>query len=146
VSNRRKTKQNPHLPATVPGPKPGDFPAGSVRSRAAARAIIDTHAAEQRKIEEAEFSNLTPLEAAFCEGRTGLKKLVALGIAQMLEERARIFQLSLPTPDEIRHGRALAKEIERMTDGEGLSLCNSNPAEWNRLRAIAEENLKAKAR
>ena len=32
------------LPATARGPKPGDFPLGSVESRAAARAIVDQRA------------------------------------------------------------------------------------------------------
>lgn len=35
-----KPKSEGDLPATVPGPKPGDFALGSVESRAAARAIL----------------------------------------------------------------------------------------------------------
>jgi hypothetical protein len=146
MSSRRKTNQNPDLPATDSGPKPGDFPLGSARSRAAARSALDNYAAEQRKIEEGEFGKLTPFEAAVSEGCTGYKKRIAVGVAQMAQERAKVFGLSLPTPDEIRHGRALAKEIDRMTDGEGLSLSNSAPAEWVRLRAIAEENLRRNCR
>jgi len=144
MSNRMNRNQNPDLPATVSGPKPGDFPPGSTKSRAAARMVIDNHTAEQRRIEEAEFGNLTPFEIAMSEGCTGYKKRMAVGLAQMMVERAKVFQFSLPTPDEIRHGRALAREVDRMTDGTDSSLSSSNPAEWNRLRAIAEESLKAK--
>ena len=35
------------LPATHPGPKPGDFPIGSLQSRAAARSLLDTMPARQ---------------------------------------------------------------------------------------------------
>lgn len=143
MSNREKKGSDiDFTAATVSGPKPGDFSLGSVKSRAAARATVGRLAAAQKEIEAAEYGNLTPLEAAMSEGCTGYKKRMAVGLAQMMVERAKVFQFSPPTPDEIRHGRALAKEIDRMTDGDGLSLSNSAPAEWVRLRAIAEENLK----
>ena len=36
----KKTNNGRPLPATIPGPKPGDFPLGSLESRAAARAAL----------------------------------------------------------------------------------------------------------
>jgi hypothetical protein len=38
--NRGKRQEAIHDPATNPAPKPGDYPVGSVESRAAARAMI----------------------------------------------------------------------------------------------------------
>lgn len=144
MSNRRKINHNPNLPATVSGPKPGDFPLGSAKSRAAARAIIDNHTAEQRKIEAAEFGDLTPLAIALSEGQSGYQKRLAVGVAQMMEERAKVFKFSWPPPDEIRHKFAVAREIDRLADGHGRFLQANDRAEWDRLRAIAEENLKGK--
>src|ERR1700682_4668673 len=51
-----------------PGPRPGDFPLGSVESRAAARATQVALRLASRQAMEAQFRNLTPLEKAMIEG------------------------------------------------------------------------------
>jgi hypothetical protein len=48
------------------------------------------------------------------------------------------------TPEQIRRNRAIYEEINRMTCGKAQSINLSNSIEWNRLKAIAEENLRAK--
>lgn len=122
IRNQLKTHQGRDSGiATTSSAKLSDFPIGSVKSRAAARAIVDCHAAEQRRIDEAEYGNLTPFEVALSEVWTGEQRLLAIRVAQMMEERARIFELSLPTPAEIRYGRAVAAEIDRI-NGEDSSL------------------------
>lgn len=142
MSNRQKKHQAHGSPiATNSGPKPGDFPLGSAKSRAAARAAVDRFAAEQRQIEQAEYGNLTPLEIVMSEGYSGYQKQIAVGVAQMMEEKARIFQFSWPPLEEIRYKFALAREIDRLADGQGRFLQNNDPEEYGRLKAIAEKNL-----
>jgi hypothetical protein len=143
MCNRPKTLHQGYLiPATFSGPKPGDFAAGSLRSRAAARAIVANYVDEQRREEQSELANLTEFERVLIEDcDDAALRIQMIHLAHAIEERARIFNLTLPTCEEIRHNRAVAAQIDRMTNGTGHSLQLSNPAEWNRLRAIAEENL-----
>jgi hypothetical protein len=104
---------------TYHGPKPGDFPVGSLESRAAARAIVEGYAEEQRNEEEAEIANFTPSEQAVIQAM--LEDVESPGVRtwmirlfRVAQERARIYEqdLILPTPDEIRRRRAAAKDIE----------------------------------
>jgi hypothetical protein len=46
-----KDTTSPVLPATNLGPKPGDFPLGSAKSRAAARALLRNQQASKPRIE-----------------------------------------------------------------------------------------------
>lgn len=131
------------LPATESAPKPGDFPIGSAKSRAAARAVLDQRTAENRASEELHNSRLTEFQKAIADNFTGLKRRIAIGLAAVAEERARIFQSPLPRPDEIRRQFALARELDRMTDGDAGHLRDRDPKEWERLAAIAEQNLRS---
>jgi hypothetical protein len=45
----RKRQEQPRIPATDSGPKPADFPLGSVESRAAVRAMINRRAAKDQR-------------------------------------------------------------------------------------------------
>src|SRR5271169_5775439 len=45
----RKREEHPGIPATDSGPRPADFPLGSVESRAAVRAMINRRAAQEEK-------------------------------------------------------------------------------------------------
>jgi hypothetical protein len=45
----KKREEHPGLPATNSGPRPADFPLGSVESRAAVRAMINRRAAPDEK-------------------------------------------------------------------------------------------------
>ena len=136
------------VPATVLAPKPGDFPVGSIQSRAAARALVANHAAEQAQDLAAEFGNLTPYEAATIEGveEPGVAR-VALHMARVAEERAEIWGTRLGTPEEIRHLKKVAKlagEITGMTLSQRVCLSNADSIEWNRIRALAEDVLRGK--
>jgi hypothetical protein len=64
----------------------------------------------------------------------------------MAQSRAEEFGFELPTAEEMRHNRTVSDMIDEMTNGQSLHLVTSNPAEWNRLRAIAEEKLKGLSR
>lgn len=132
-------------PPTFSGPKPGDFPIGSLQSRAAARAIVAGYAEAQRQVEEAELANLSPLEKALIEDvESRLVRIWMIRLHRVGLERARVYEqpLHLGTPDELRHNRAIVAEIDRMTGGRGESI-RGNSIEWNRLKVVAEENLRA---
>ena len=45
----RKRAEHPSLPATDSGPRPADFPLGSIESRAAVRAVINRRAGQDEK-------------------------------------------------------------------------------------------------
>ena len=49
--------KGPFLPVTNSGPKPGDFPIGSVESRAAARALAE-HKTEVKKVLRVEVEHM----------------------------------------------------------------------------------------
>jgi hypothetical protein len=136
-------------PATYLGPRPGDFPLRSLQSRAAARAILMDYAEAQRRSVEGQLENLTPCEQALIEDVDKPEvRILTVQLYRIAKERARIYEMDffLNTPEKIRYPRAVRKEIARMTDGAGSALENSNPTEWNRLKAIAEENLRLKAK
>jgi hypothetical protein len=115
------------------------------------RAILIAEADEQRKEEESILADLTPEEQATAQALVEEvdKPLVRQWMIRFFRvalERAKVYEqpLDLGTPDEIRHRRAVLKEIERMTGGKALSLQISDKEEWRRLEAIARENLRAK--
>jgi hypothetical protein len=143
MNKYRKNAEHPAVP-TATAPTPGDFPVGSARSRAAARAILEKRAVEERKIEKAQFAKLTPFQAAWAEGYTGPKKYIAAGLAAAVEERGRVFGFALLTAEEIRHKRAVAAEIDRISNRRGFWLSMYDTPEWERLASIAEQNLRGK--
>jgi hypothetical protein len=136
-----------HLLKIYSGPKPGDFPIGSPQSRAAARAMVARDAEQQRDMEEDLLANLTPVEQAMIEvvESRGVRILM-IRLIRAAQERAKLYGNPFPslTPEEIRHNRAVYKEIDRMTGGEASSLEMSDSIKWNRLKVVAEENLRAK--
>jgi hypothetical protein len=141
----RETKKRRYFP----GDKPGDFPVASLESRVAARTIVDSYRDEQRKKEGIDFENLTPLEEVMIEDVDDIQvRIWIILLYRVAKEREKAYGLKWqwPTPAEIRHRRVVVKEIERITGRDSLSLEMSNPAEWNRLMAIAENNLRAKGK
>ena len=143
MTKRLKSKQNRiSLPATACGPKPGDFPVGSLKSRAAARALLVNYAADQD--EGIELGNLTPYELATSEGASGQLRVWLVRLARVVEQQAECFGFPLPTPEEIRHNRKVAEAIDEMTGGQNLHISLSNSVEWNRLKALAEDVLSGK--
>jgi hypothetical protein len=135
-----KTRQNrTFLPATSFRSRPGDFALGSPKSRAAARALLVSQTTEQLECEADELGNLSAFELAVGEGHSGGVRLWAIRLARMAEEKAKIFGFSLPTPEQFRHAREIARLADELADGRLLELSSSNPAEAKRLRALAEE-------
>jgi hypothetical protein len=153
MRNRLKTDRGRNfVPATYRGPMPGDFPIGSLESRVAMRAILDACAEEERMEEENLLVNLTPVERAQIQALNEeyvdnpLHRVWMIKLFLMARQRSIVYEqpLNLGTPEEIRHRRAVIKEIDRMTGGNAGYLENNDGLEWNRLKAIAEENLRAK--
>jgi hypothetical protein len=143
MANRLKLNQDPSsVPATVSGPKPGDFPLGSIRSRAAARALLANYAAEQAQDQATEFANLTPYERAIVENEDPEIVHALLGLARMAELRAEAFRFSLETPEEIRHLKRVAKLANEMTEGKYREISLADPAEGKRIRDLAEEKFR----
>jgi hypothetical protein len=107
--------------------------------------MIATSDADHRTEDaNAELGKLSILEQALIEGCTDpLVQRYLVLLTRSADERARIYGQELPivTPQDIRHTRAVHKEIDRLTDGESSSLHASSPADWNRLKLIAEQNL-----
>jgi len=148
MSNRLKEKKGrSSFVETYLGPKPSDFPVGSLQSRAAARAVLAAYKEEQREVEEAELVNLHPSALAFIEGveSPGVRSWT-ICLCRAAQETEKLYEKALPWPtaEVIRHNRAVFKEIGRMIGGEALSLLIRDSVEWNRWKAIAEENLGAK--
>jgi hypothetical protein len=143
MANVLKVKQGrkPVL-ATVSGAKPGDFPLGSIQSRAAVRALLANQAAEQAQDELAEFANLTPYEIAIAEGEDPAIIPALVGLARTVELRAEVFGFSLETPEEIRHLKEVAKLTNELTEGHYLQISLADPSEGKRIRDLAEEKLK----
>jgi hypothetical protein len=138
------------IPTKVTGPKPGDYPLGSIESRAAARATIAASLEECRKDEEALLALLP--QSAQASARAMIEeednprvRILVIRLVRVALERAIVYgqPCPLPTPEELRHNRAVRKEIEGMIDGSIFSAQNDS-VRWNKLKAIAEANLRAK--
>lgn len=135
-----------HVSTTIPGIKPGDFPVGSLKSRAAARAIVAGYAEERSREAEAVLSNLTPYEQEILEDDVNdpLVQAFAIHLVRVAQNTAKLYgnKLPLSTVEELRHDRAVRAEIDRLSGGNGSDIRNRDGIEWNRLKAIAEENLR----
>jgi len=128
-------------PATASGPRPGDFPVGSLKSRAAARALLANRKAEQLGREAAEFGELNEFELAYCEGFGGGARRQAIQVARVLQASAETWGPLLETPEEIRRSRAVGKIFGELTGGR----MPSDGMEEKRLRDLAEEKFLAGA-
>jgi len=87
---------------------------------------------------------LTPYERAAAQDESGRINPWALAQVRAGEERDAIFGCSSPTPDEMWRNRTVSALIDEMTGGQNVHISLSNPAEWNRLRALAEDVLQGK--
>jgi hypothetical protein len=133
------------ISAAFPGPKPGDFPIGSLRSRSAARAILIASAEGLRKEREAMLESLTPYEQVLIEDESNPGvRILMIRLLRGAQQREKAYGMVLPwpSPEQIRHNRAVFKEIDRMTCGDAAALFTSNSIKWNQLKAVAEENLR----
>jgi hypothetical protein len=152
MSNRRKRDPGRiFVQATYMGPKPGDFPFGSLQSRAAARAMVAFHQEMLRKEEEDALAIFTPSERASVQaGMEGINNpLVRIWIIQfsrIARERGIVYEqpFRFRTPEEIRHNLAVHEEIQRLNDGNSSLIQTSHRMRESELLAIAEENLRGK--
>jgi hypothetical protein len=104
------------VPAANSGPKPWDFALGSIKSRAAARAILAADADAQIKSGVEQLGKLTSTEEALIEDLPNDNvKILMIRLFRIAQERARVFGQSLPvpTPEELRHGRSVLKKSIR---------------------------------
>jgi hypothetical protein len=132
------------LSATTSGPKPGNFAPGSIQSRAAAKMLLNKHDDAQRREYEAELTNLTPLELATSEGAEDMRvKIGIVKLVRIAEARAKIFGLTLPTPEQVRYNRKIANAVDELSDGQGGYLQMADAVEWNRLKRIVEDKINA---
>jgi hypothetical protein len=96
-------------------------------------------AEETIKVERA---SLTPFEAAITEGEEGQRFHVAYGMACAIEESAKNFDFPLPTPEEIRFRRKVAKVADEITGGRFHQICMTNGPEEQRIRQLAAQKVK----
>jgi len=87
-------------------------------------------------------SALTPFQVAMAEDEDGRIGRVAYGCACALEESARHFGISLPTPEEIRHSREVARIADEITGGRFHEMCFTDGPEEKRIRQLAEQKVK----
>ena len=132
------------------GFRPGDFPIGSVESRAAARALVSGLADEQDRSAMDQLGELNEIERALIDDDKldPLARSYVVRLYRAALEREQVYGMSLPrlTAEGIRHTHAVRQEIDRMTGGQSYFLATYDKPEWNRLQEIAEQNLKNKDR
>ena len=149
MSSRSESQRRRLVVSTsIPGIKPGDYPVGSLQSRAAARAILEAYAEEDRREKETVLSNLTPYEEESLKGDPNTPRVQAIMIRllRVAQNRAKVYGTKSPfsTIKELRDLKALKAEIDRQSGGRGIEIESNDGVEWIRLKAIAEKNLRAK--
>jgi hypothetical protein len=85
---------------------------------------------------------LTPFEAAMVGSEDGQMKRIAYQCACVLEEGAKNFGTSLPTPDEVRHLRKVAEVADEITGGQFHEICMRGGPEEKRIRQLADDLVK----
>jgi hypothetical protein len=80
----------------LPGPRPGQFPLGSLQSRAAARLMKLALEAEAQDQQNAWLKDVTPRERAFMEALGGSVTPAGLMLTRAILEKSRIFGWELP--------------------------------------------------
>jgi hypothetical protein len=125
------------------GPGPGDFPLGSLESRAAARAVqlaSDMEAQEQRA---ALLRNLAPLEQAFIEtvDDPGVQAIVLDLVRGVIIPKHQLFGWPLPTPEELRHMRQVSEEVDKIVQ-ERAARGDTAFLAKNTLREMAKDRLR----
>jgi hypothetical protein len=92
-------------------------------------------------------SSLTPFEVAMTEDEEGQmlqghRFRIAYGGTCAIEESAKNFNFSLPTPEDIRFRRKVVKLANEMTDGRFGEICMTDGTEEKRIRQLAEKKVK----
>ena len=131
----------------LPGPRPGDYPLGSLESRAAARAVLSAQDLQAQQ-DDALRRNLGPLEEAFMEissDPTAPPSPALAMLCEAIEMKTRMFGMSPITPEYVRHKGRVLKEVakiqqERAAQGDTAFLNEEA------LREMAEERLRREHR
>jgi hypothetical protein len=76
------------------------------------------------------------------ESEDGQMKRIAYQCACVLEEGAKNFGTSLPTPDEVRHLRKVADVADEITGGQFHEICMRGGPEEKRIRQLADDLVK----
>jgi hypothetical protein len=141
MNKRLKSSRDSVLPtATDSGPRPGDYPPGSVESRAAARALLENRAG-QLATEELE---LTPLQQATAEGESNPEvREILIDLVRLAEEKAAVFGHELPTPKWIRYRRLVVNVADELSDGRCTKMSLQGGPDWVRWICEAREKLAA---
>ena len=87
-------------------------------------------------------ATLTPFEIAVAEDENGQINRVAYGMACAMEESARCFGTFLPTADEQRRLRRVAKVADEIAQGRFHEICMNDVPEEKRIRQLAEKMVK----
>jgi hypothetical protein len=87
-------------------------------------------------------ATLTPFEIAVAEDEDGQINPVAYGMACAMEESARCFGTFLPTADEQRRLRRVAKVADEIAQGRFHEICMNDVPEEKRIRQLAEKMVK----
>lgn len=85
---------------------------------------------------------LTPFEVAMAEDEDGRINRVAYGGACAMEMSAEYFDISLPTPEEVRRSRMVAKVADEIAGGRFHQICLTDGTEEKRIRRLAEQKVK----
>jgi hypothetical protein len=135
----KSSRDNVQSTATDSGPRPGDYPAGSIESRAAARALLENRAG-QLASEEME---LTPFEEATAEDEQNPEvRKILIDLARLAEERAAVFGHELPTPEWVRYRRLVTQVANELSDGRCSKVQISDGREWSQWMRLAQEKLR----
>ena len=105
MSNRPNAQEHRYLALPkVSGPKPWDFPVGSIQSRAAARAFADACRERERSDIEAEFGKGSLGILLMMEGLGSLARNYIVRLLRVARVRANIYEcnFTLPTVEKIR--------------------------------------------
>jgi hypothetical protein len=86
-----------------------------------------------------ETATLTPFEVAMIADEEGQMRRVAYGCACAMEASAEAFGISLPTSDEVRHLRSVAKVADEITGGRFNQICMNDAHEEKRIRQLATD-------
>jgi hypothetical protein len=87
-------------------------------------------------------ATLTPFEIAVAEDENGQINRVAYGMACAIEESARCFGTPLPTAEEYRRLRRVARVADEIAGGRFGQICANDGAEEKRIRQLAETMVK----
>jgi hypothetical protein len=73
------------------------------------------------------------------EDKDGKVSHVGYEMACAMAANSEVYCIQLPTPEEIRHSRKVARVLDQITDGRFLQMSFADGAKQKRLRAVAKQ-------